>query len=106
MTPSDFSGLPSNSNWGSPKASNNAASKTPVATRNASALEQVNEYFKNEVYTLEALEGITQAHEAFMLRRPKQSYIVRTLISLEYIDTKCVLTPRVTAVDLGSSLSH
>jgi len=30
---------------------------------------------------LEALEGITQAHEAFMLRRPKQSYIVRTLIA-------------------------
>ena len=64
-----------------------------------------NEYFKNEVYTLEALGPLspTQAHEHFMFRRPKQSYIVRTLI--EYISAKCVLTPRATAVDLGSSLT-
>ena len=108
MTASDFSGLPSNSNWASPKASNNTASKpigASVATRNASALEKVDEYFKNECFTLETLGPLSpeQTHEHFMLSRPKQSYIVRTLI--EYISTKCVLTPRVTAVDLGSSLT-
>ena len=42
-------------------------------------------------------------HKAFMLRRPKQTYIVRALI--EYVDATCAITPHVTAVDLGSLLT-
>jgi len=96
-TAADVSGLPRSSDWAS-KTSN-----PPVVPTGVSALESLSSFLRHEHFSLDTLESVTVAHEAFMLRRPAQTYIVRTL--LEYVDAKNVLAPHVTAIDLGSSLT-